>query len=159
MSRVRQLVYDRSFEVFVHAVPPVLNETRHLVVPFETALRRALVAACAADPLMAQKVHHLDFFDDLLVPSSSGKNDSNSSKSNSNGSQEVSGDEGGSGSSNGGGGGGGGGGAEAGEREGVVGGGGATVGTRVLRPDLAFDGTHLSPAYVPLMDRALRAVE
>ncbi|PNH00995.1 hypothetical protein TSOC_013140, partial [Tetrabaena socialis] len=34
---------------------------------------------------------------------------------------------------------------------------GAATG-RLLRPDLAFDGTHLAPAYVPLLDAALRAV-
>lgn len=157
MSRVRQLVYDRSFEVFVHAVPPVLKETRHLVTPFEAALRRALKAARAADPILAQKVHHLDFFDDLLVPSSSSKNNSNSIRSTSSGGKEASGTEGSSGSGGGdGGGGGGGAGAVA---QGVeAGGDGATVAARVLRPDLAFDGTHLSPAYIPLLDRALRAV-
>ena len=33
------LIVDRHMEVFVHPVPPVLNETRHVVEPFNAALQ------------------------------------------------------------------------------------------------------------------------
>lgn len=34
------LIAQRRFEVFVHPVPPVLDETRHVVQPFNRALQR-----------------------------------------------------------------------------------------------------------------------
>ena len=34
------LIAQRGFEVFVHPVPPVLDETRHVVQPFNRALQR-----------------------------------------------------------------------------------------------------------------------
>ena len=33
------LIVDRHMEVFIHPVPPVLNETRHVVEPFNAALQ------------------------------------------------------------------------------------------------------------------------
>jgi hypothetical protein len=33
----------RGMELFVHPVPPVLNETRHIVMPFNAALKRTVI--------------------------------------------------------------------------------------------------------------------
>ena len=35
-----ELVQQRGFEIFVHPVPPVLNETRHVVMPFNHQLKQ-----------------------------------------------------------------------------------------------------------------------
>ena len=34
------LVQRREFEIFVHPIPPVLNETRHVVMPFNQQLKQ-----------------------------------------------------------------------------------------------------------------------
>lgn len=34
------LVRRRGFEIFVHPIPPVLNETRHVVMPFNQQLKQ-----------------------------------------------------------------------------------------------------------------------
>ena len=51
-----ELVQQRGFEIFVHPVPPVLNETRHVVMPFNQQLQQrvshspfALVELTATD--------------------------------------------------------------------------------------------------------------
>lgn len=36
------LARNRRFEIFVHPVPSVLNETRHVVKPFNDVLRRTV---------------------------------------------------------------------------------------------------------------------
>ncbi|KAG2443101.1 hypothetical protein HYH02_009515 [Chlamydomonas schloesseri] len=124
-------------EVFVHPVPPVLNETRALVTAFAAALRQGLAAAVAAEPqLLAGRLHYLDFFDDLLLLQPGGGSSSNGSDGSSaavgSGAGEAPADAGAAGA-------------------------GSGAGAR-LRPELAFDGTHLSPAYVEVMDAALARV-
>mgnify|MGYP001807630973 CR=1 FL=1 len=125
-------------EVFVHPVPPVLNETRPLVTAFAAALREGLAAAVVAEPeVLGGRLHYLDFFDELLLqPGADGSGGSSSSSGGSSGS--------GSGSSTS-------------QLESAPGQAGAGQGPR-LRPELAFDGTHLSPAYVEVMDAALARV-
>jgi len=39
-----RLIAERRFKVFVHPVPPVLDETRHVVQPFNRALQREVSA-------------------------------------------------------------------------------------------------------------------
>ena len=36
---------SRGMELFVHPIPPVLNETRHVVLPFNAALKSAVLSA------------------------------------------------------------------------------------------------------------------
>ncbi|GIL62031.1 hypothetical protein Vafri_16345 [Volvox africanus] len=67
---LRHMILKRRMEVFVHPVPPVLNETRAVVVPFTAALRKAVAAARETDPALRQRLHYLDFFDQLLLPRS-----------------------------------------------------------------------------------------
>ena len=57
---LKELQRTRKFKVLVHPVPPVLNETRHIV----TLFNRQLVEAVKAEPLL----HMLDFFDELVAP-------------------------------------------------------------------------------------------
>lgn len=38
-SVLLELIRSRGFEIFVHPVPSVLNETRHVVQPFNKALK------------------------------------------------------------------------------------------------------------------------
>jgi lysophospholipase L1-like esterase len=59
---LRKLAAKRRFRIMVHPVPPVLNETRAVVVQFNAALQRAVEAAA---PTLAW----LDFFGALLAPS------------------------------------------------------------------------------------------
>ena len=40
VALLQDLVASRGFELFVHPVPPVLNETRAIVVPFAEVLRQ-----------------------------------------------------------------------------------------------------------------------
>ena len=75
------LIQTRGFEVFVHAIAPVLNETRPVVRQFVAELRRRCLAVAAAAGGRAAvgeqavpgggseakgKLHFLDFFEDLL---------------------------------------------------------------------------------------------
>ncbi len=124
-------------EVFVHPVPPVLNETRALVTAFAAALKQGLAAAVAAEPqLLSGRLHYLDFFDELLLQPGSSGSDSGSAPDGGSGAVEVPAQSGP---------------AAAGAPT------GAGSGAR-LRPDLAFDGTHLSPAYVEEMDSAFARI-
>mmetsp|Transcript_1483 Transcript_1483/g.3594 ORF Transcript_1483/g.3594 Transcript_1483/m.3594 type:complete len:145 (+) Transcript_1483:346-780(+) len=66
---LRRLV-GRGMELFVHPVPPVLNETRHVVMPFNAALRRAILSA-SKEAGMDGRLHWLDFLDELLTPDKS----------------------------------------------------------------------------------------
>jgi len=59
---LRKLAARRRFRLMIHPVPPVLNETRAVVVQFNAALRRAVEAA-------APTLTWLDFFGALLAPS------------------------------------------------------------------------------------------
>lgn len=40
-----ELVQQRGFEIFVHPIPPVLNETRHVVMPFNHQLKQRVKPA------------------------------------------------------------------------------------------------------------------
>ena len=60
MSVLRALAASRRFKVLVHPVPPVLNETRHIVTLFNRHLRDAVKKE--------KSLHMLDFFDRLLTP-------------------------------------------------------------------------------------------
>jgi hypothetical protein len=60
---LRKLALERGYEVFVHPVPPVLNETRAVVKAFNTQLHKSVLAASAA---CKGRLHWLDFFDRLL---------------------------------------------------------------------------------------------
>uniref|UniRef100_A0A061S9Z0 Tpr-like protein n=2 Tax=Tetraselmis sp. GSL018 TaxID=582737 RepID=A0A061S9Z0_9CHLO len=66
LEALRRLL-GRGMEIFVHPLPPVLNETRHIVLPFNAALRRAVDEA-ARDPSAGGRLHWLDFLDELLTP-------------------------------------------------------------------------------------------
>ena len=46
LEALKQLL-SRGMELFVHPIPPVLNETRHIVLPFNTRLKEK-VTTCAA---------------------------------------------------------------------------------------------------------------
>ncbi|KAK9812932.1 hypothetical protein WJX72_005941 [[Myrmecia] bisecta] len=61
------LVQRRRFEVFVHPVPPVLNETRHVVKPFNEVLQ-AKITEISEQAAARGRIHWLDDFDDLLTP-------------------------------------------------------------------------------------------
>ena len=41
-----QLVQERGFEMFVHPIAPVLNETRHVVAPFNHKLQQQVHHHC-----------------------------------------------------------------------------------------------------------------
>ena len=60
MGVLKSLVSSKKLKIFVHPVPPVLNETRHIV----TIFNRQLVKAVSAEPSLRM----LDFFDELLTP-------------------------------------------------------------------------------------------
>lgn len=132
------LVRTRGFEIFVHPPAPVLKETRHIVIPFQAALKKRIQAVARAEQLLSKtdsaasagngqegahygkkgQLHYLDFFDDLFVNGPLAK------------SLRVTG----SGLEN------------------------LLNSSPQLRPDLEFDGTHMAPAYVGLMDSVLRRV-
>lgn len=61
-----RLVVEHQFEVFVHPPPPVLNETRHIVVAF-CGVMRAQVLRAAAQQASCGRLHWLDFFDKLVT--------------------------------------------------------------------------------------------
>ena len=56
--RHAQLCAERRYKIFVHPVPPVLNETRHIVKTFNAALQAALATS--------SQLTYLDFFDSML---------------------------------------------------------------------------------------------
>ncbi|KAL0051898.1 hypothetical protein WJX82_004074 [Trebouxia sp. C0006] len=68
-----QLVQDRGFEMFVHPIAPVLNETRHVVAPFNHKLQQQIEILSRA-PEAQGRLHWLDFFPDLLTPDGSSLN-------------------------------------------------------------------------------------
>jgi hypothetical protein len=59
VSVLRSLQRERRFRLMVHPIPPVLNETRHIVTMFNVQLR----AAVAKEP----SLYMLDFFGDLVT--------------------------------------------------------------------------------------------
>jgi hypothetical protein len=42
ISILLDLIHTKGLELFIHPVPPVLNETRRIVKPFVAALKRAV---------------------------------------------------------------------------------------------------------------------
>lgn len=62
---LERLAQQRRFELLVHPVPPVLDATRAIVIPFEAVLRRHVVAA-AARPALKGRLHYLDFIGEEL---------------------------------------------------------------------------------------------
>lgn len=59
-----KLVQQRGFEMFVHPIAPVLNETRHVVAPFNHKLQQQVislqVSRCRHLVLATPKIfHHL----------------------------------------------------------------------------------------------------
>ena len=69
ISTLKQLALSKKLKILVHPVPPVLNETRHIV----TIFNRQLVKAVNAEP----SLHMLDFFDELLTSTVSPKDAQN----------------------------------------------------------------------------------
>mmetsp|Transcript_38638 Transcript_38638/g.122738 ORF Transcript_38638/g.122738 Transcript_38638/m.122738 type:complete len:340 (-) Transcript_38638:48-1067(-) len=65
IKALTDLVGRREMEVFVHPVPPVLKETRHIVMPFNKILRGEVEAASRKGACRG-KLHWLDFVDSLL---------------------------------------------------------------------------------------------
>ena len=56
------LVEKRKFTIYVHPVPSVLNETRHVVRPFNTALRQKVPAvSCVGLPTPILSRRHLPY--------------------------------------------------------------------------------------------------
>ncbi|KAL0028549.1 hypothetical protein WJX79_000906 [Trebouxia sp. C0005] len=68
-----KLVQERGFEMFVHPIAPVLNETRHVVAPFNNKLQQQIDILSRA-PEAQGRLHWLDFFPDLLTPDGSSLN-------------------------------------------------------------------------------------
>jgi len=92
------LASTKKLQAWIHPVLPMLNETRQLVLAYNSIYREAI------DKLSSSKIAWLDFFEDLLIVGSEGSAD------------DVK-----------------------------------------LRPGLAMDGTHISPAYCQLMEREINA--
>jgi hypothetical protein len=56
---LQKVVAERQLEVWVHPVPPVLNETRHIVMPFNELMRQRVcnISGCSA-PHACISMHH-----------------------------------------------------------------------------------------------------
>ncbi len=68
MSVLHKLVTRHGLEVFVHPVPPVLNETRHIVKPFNELLSAAVLRTLKQLPAACDgRLHMLDFSMALLT--------------------------------------------------------------------------------------------
>ncbi|KAL6761279.1 hypothetical protein V8C86DRAFT_3023847 [Haematococcus lacustris] len=67
IALLTDLIASREFEIFVHPVPAVLNETRAVVRPFTAMLKQRVEAAARAKPALS-RLHYLDFADALLTP-------------------------------------------------------------------------------------------
>ncbi|KAI8464777.1 MAG: hypothetical protein J3K34DRAFT_525888 [Monoraphidium minutum] len=143
-----RLAGERRLSIFAHPVPPVLDATRPVVLAFNAALRAALRRGAGAGAAggapggggSGGRVRWLEFADDLLeggAPS---------------GEQGGGGEEGGGAATEGGAGAG----SDCAAGGGGGGGGGAAARLR-LRREYDLDGTHLAPAYLPLLQRALDA--
>ncbi|CAM6126427.1 unnamed protein product [Calypogeia fissa] len=63
---LQQLIFSRGFELFVHPVPPVLNETRAIVLIFNRILKGRL-EALKEKSAAAKRIHWLDFAAELLT--------------------------------------------------------------------------------------------
>lgn len=47
-----KLVQQRGFEMFVHPIAPVLNETRHVVAPFNHKLKQQVILLAPCGELL-----------------------------------------------------------------------------------------------------------
>ncbi|KAG6548433.1 hypothetical protein Mapa_009920 [Marchantia paleacea] len=63
---LQKLVRDRRFELFVHPIPPVLNETRSFVRTFNGTLQQSLLSYNNTHPAIGGRLHWLNFTADLL---------------------------------------------------------------------------------------------
>jgi hypothetical protein len=66
VGTILQLLHKHSLQVFVHSVPPVLPETRHVVHLFNASLEQQLQAAVQAQPELKSLVHFVDLEGVLL---------------------------------------------------------------------------------------------
>eukprot|EP00897_Mesotaenium_endlicherianum_P005888 jgi/Mesen1/5327/ME000266S04514 len=66
MKVLLRLIEDRDFEIFVHPVPAVLAVTKRVVGVYNVVLRERVAEAALA--LAPQRLHWLDFFNDLVSP-------------------------------------------------------------------------------------------
>jgi lysophospholipase L1-like esterase len=62
-----QLVQQRKLHIYVHPIPPVLDETRDVVKSFDAALQQRLTAVLQWQPELNGQLAYLDFFYDLLT--------------------------------------------------------------------------------------------
>lgn len=62
-----RLIQENGFEIFVHPIPPVLNETREVVKLYNSILELE-VAKVANTKAAEGKLHMLGFFSALLSP-------------------------------------------------------------------------------------------
>lgn len=60
VGAILQLLHERSLQVFVHSVPPVLPETRHVVHLFNTAVKQQLQAAVQAQAGLKSQLQFVD---------------------------------------------------------------------------------------------------
>ncbi|KAF6255223.1 hypothetical protein COO60DRAFT_1662566 [Scenedesmus sp. NREL 46B-D3] len=67
-----QLVQQHTLRIYVHPVPPVLDETRHIVKLFNAALQEGLTKVLHSHPELHQRLAFLDFFQELLTSDGSG---------------------------------------------------------------------------------------
>jgi hypothetical protein len=63
---LQQLIFSRGFELFVHPVPPVLNETRQIVHVFNRVLKQRL-EGLKEKSVFGKRLHWLDFALDFLT--------------------------------------------------------------------------------------------
>jgi hypothetical protein len=66
-----QLVQERKLHIYVHPVPPVLDETRDVVKSFNAALQQRITTVLQSQPELKGRLAYLDFFENLLTPDGS----------------------------------------------------------------------------------------
>ncbi|WIA31077.1 hypothetical protein OEZ86_001104 [Tetradesmus obliquus] len=66
-----QLVQQHKLRVYVHPVPPILNETRHIFSLFNAALQQRLSSVLQAQPELIGQLEFLDFAQQLLTDTGS----------------------------------------------------------------------------------------
>lgn len=67
-----QLVQQHTLRIYVHPVPSVLDETRHIIKLFNAALQEGLTKVLHSHPELHQRLAFLDFFQELLTSDGSG---------------------------------------------------------------------------------------
>jgi lysophospholipase L1-like esterase len=66
-----QLVQQHNFRIYVHPVPPVLDETLHIASLFNTALHNRLTTALQAQPELIGRLAYLAFAQQLVAENGS----------------------------------------------------------------------------------------